>query len=114
MTDPITCSSPSSRPPMTTCCASSASAPSPARAGASSSPCAGATSTSRPGRSTSAERWDHARAGAYIDNPSDRDRWYASHRFDLPTAFQLAAEHLPTIRVNGVTAADLLTREAAQ
>lgn len=45
----------------------------------------------------------------YEPSPSNReDDWIDSHRFDLPTALRLADEALPSLRINGMTAADVL------
>ena len=46
--------------------------------------------------------------------PSSReDDWLDTHRFDLETALRLAAEQAPRIRINGLTALDILARRTA-
>lgn len=51
----------------------------------------------------------------YEPNPSSRgDEFKARTRFDYNTAYRLACEQAPLIRANGMTAADVLAREARQ
>lgn len=42
------------------------------------------------------------------------DEWISAHRFDLDTALLLAEEHAPKLTVNGMTAADVLARDATR
>lgn len=50
---------------------------------------------------------------SYEPLPSEReDEWKARHRFDLPTAIQLAHEAAPKLVCNGVTVAEALARSA--
>lgn len=51
----------------------------------------------------------------YEPRPSSReDDWLETHRFTLGIALMLAKQEAPKIRVNGRTAADFLTRDAAK
>lgn len=48
-------------------------------------------------------------------NPSSRDEaWTATHRFSHQAALALAAQHAPHVRINGVTATEVLTRIGAE
>jgi hypothetical protein len=43
--------------------------------------------------------------------PSEReDEWLATHRFPLAEALDLARRHAPLVRINGMTAAEVLER----
>lgn len=47
--------------------------------------------------------------------PSSRDEaWLATHRYSYEAAMALAARHAPGVKVNGVTAADLAHKIAAE
>lgn len=47
----------------------------------------------------------------YEPSPSNReDDWLDAHRFDLETALRLAREQAPKVRINGMTALDILAR----
>ena len=47
----------------------------------------------------------------YEPRPSSReDDWLAGHRVPLEAALDLAREHAPSIRINGMTAAEILER----
>jgi hypothetical protein len=57
----------------------------------------------------------HDGAWDYELRPSAReDEWIAAHRFDLDTALRLAKEAAPGVAVNGLTAADVLARNATR
>lgn len=53
--------------------------------------------------------WD-IECARFIDDRAERDEWLAAHRFDLPTALALAEAELPRMRINGLTAPDILAR----
>lgn len=48
----------------------------------------------------------------FIDSPTEREAWLAEHRFDLATALAMAEAELPRMRINGLTALDILARSA--
>lgn len=46
--------------------------------------------------------------------PSSRDDdWLEDHRFPLETALDLAREHAPKVRINGITATEIVERHRA-
>lgn len=52
-----------------------------------------------------AGEWD------YEMRPSERDdEWLAAHRFPLDAALDLAREHAPHVKINGMTATEVLAR----
>lgn len=62
-------------------------------------------------------RWCLSHGGNWDLETSDSrcdDDWLAVHRFDLETALRVAAEQAPLVRVNGMTAAQVLAWRAEQ
>ena len=58
-------------------------------------------------------RWCLGTDGEWDREPSPSSReddWLETHRFDLGTALRLAAEQAPNVRINGLTALDILAK----